>query len=271
MAKRLSLVLAIATLAALLVALVIASLQAQMLFPAHAVGPAQPVPAAAEQLRLRTDGGNELRGVHIPPAGKDSGLLVLGFGGNAWNGSDVALYLHSLYPEAHVVAFHYRGYRPSTGSPSAEALLADAPLVYDHAAERVRPDAIVAVGFSIGSGIAASLATRRQLAGIVLVTPFDSLKAVAASLFPWLPVGAFFAHEIDAATALRDASVPVAIIAAERDEIIPASRTEALRRKIEPAFDRTIAGAGHNDIYQRREFEVAMRMALAQVIAKAAE
>ena len=240
-----------------------------MLFPAHAVGPAQPVPAAAEKLQLRTESGHELHGLHIPPAGKDSRLLVLGFGGNAWNGSDVALFLHNLYPEAHVVAFHYRGYRPSTGSPSAKALLADAPLVYDFAVERVKPGATVAVGFSIGSGIAASLAAHRQLAGVILVTPFDSLKAVAATLFPWLPIGAFFAHEIDAAAALRGVTAPVAIIAAEHDEIIPPSRTDALRGKIEPVFDRTIAGAGHNDIYQRREFEAAMRDAFVQVSAKA--
>ena len=240
-----------------------------MLFPAHAVSPAQPVPAAAEKLQLQTESGHELHGLHIPPAGKDSRLLVLGFGGNAWNGSDVALFLHNLYPEAHVVAFHYRGYRPSTGSPSAKALLADAPLVYDFAVERVKPETTIAVGFSIGSGIAASLATHRQLAGIILVTPFDSLKAVAASLFPWLPVGAFFAHEIDAAAALRGVTAPVAIIAAEHDEIIPPSRTDALRGKIEPVFDRIIAGAGHNDIYQRRDFEAAMREALAQVSEKA--
>ena len=239
-----------------------------MLFPAHAVGPALPVPAAAERLQFRTESGHELHGLHIPPAGKDSRLLVLGFGGNAWNGSDVALFLHNLYPEAHVVAFHYRGYRPSTGSPSASALLADAPLVYDFAVERVKPEATVAVGFSIGSGIAASLAAHRQLAGVILVTPFDSLKAVAATLFPWLPVGAFFAHEIDAAAALRGVAAPVAIISAEHDEIIPQSRTDALRGKIEPVFDRTIAGAGHNDIYQRREFEAAMRDAFAQVSAK---
>ena len=237
-----------------------------MLFPVHAVGPAQPVPAMAENLRLQTGDGDELHGLHIPPAGRDSRRLVLGFGGNAWNGSDVALFLHKLYPEAHVIAFHYRGYRPSTGSPSAKALLADAPLVHDFAVERVQPDATIAVGFSIGSGIAASLAARRQLAGLILVTPFDSLKAVAASLFPWLPVGAFFAHEIDTAAALRDVDAPVAIIAAEHDEIIPAARTDALRSNVDPAFDRIIAGAGHNDIYQRRDFEAAMREALAKLV-----
>jgi hypothetical protein len=171
-----------------------------------------------------------------------------------------------LYPDIDVAAFHYRGYRPSTGQPSAEALIADAPLVYDLAVDQVRPQRTIAVGFSIGTGIAAQLASRRHLDGLILVTPFDSLKAVAQSMYPWLPIGAFFNHDIDAAGALGNAKVPVAIIEAERDEIVPHDRTQALRERIpDLVFDRTLARAGHNDIYARSDFQEAMRAALAAV------
>jgi len=130
----------------------------------------------------------------------------------------------------------------------------------------MKPEGVVAVGFSIGSGIAAQLAARRKLEGLILVTPFDSLKAVAQSMYPWLPIGAFFDHEIDAATALEKTEVPVAIVAAERDEIVPAERTAALRLHIANlVFDRTIRGAGHNDIYARSDFQDAMREALASI------
>ncbi len=173
-------------------------MQAQMLFPTHAVPAAGPLPAGAERLELDTAEGQRLHGVHIPPTTKGARerILVLGFGGNAWNGQDVAAYLHEVFPGAHIVAFHYRGYRPSTGSPSASALVEDAPRVFDLAVERVKPDRTVAVGFSIGSGVAASLSQTRRLDGVILVTPFDSLKRVAADMFPWLPVGPFFEHEL---------------------------------------------------------------------------
>lgn len=238
--------------------------QADLLFPTYAVAEAGPLPAGAERLSVETAGGETLQGVYIPPSADGAErLLVLGFGGNGWNGQHVAEYLHDLYPAAHIVAFHYRGYRPSTGRPSADALIEDAPLVYDAAVARVRPERTVAAGFSIGSGIAATLAGKRPLAGLILVTPFDSLKAVAQSLYPWLPVGPFFQHEIDAAGALEGTEVPVAIVAAGRDEIIPLQRTDGLRAKLgKVAFDRTIAGAGHNDIYSRADFEQAMREAL---------
>jgi len=238
--------------------------QSHLIFPVHAVPPAGPLPPGAERLSVETKDGHKLAGIHISAAmpAKEK-LLILGFGGNAWNGQDVAEYLHQIFPEAEVVAFHYRGYAPSTGSPSAGALIADAPLIYDAAVKHVKPSQVITVGMSIGSGVAAQLASQRSLDGLILVTPFDSLKLVAQSMYPWIPIGPFFEHELDAATLLEKAKLPVAIVAAERDEIVPRERTEALRARVgHLVFDRTIGGAGHNDIYARSELHAAMREAL---------
>lgn len=243
--------------------------QGQMLFPTDAVPAAGPLPAGAERFEIEAAGGARLQGVHFAPSLTGDHPLVLGFGGNAWNGQHVAMELNRLFPDAHVVAFHYRGYRPSTGSPSAEALIADSPLVYDAAVARTRPTKIVAVGFSIGSGIAAHLAGQRALDGLILVTPFDSLKAAASDLFPWLPIGPFFQHEMNAADALKGNQMPVALIAAERDEIIRPARTAALRRQVPNLiYDRVIARAGHNDIYGQAAFEEAMREAYFLIVSK---
>lgn len=238
-----------------------------MIFPRDAVPEAGPLPHKAQKLSVKVPGGDKLVGTYMPPDKRPSEkTLILGFGGNAWNGQDVAEYLHELFPEADVVAFHYRGYAPSTGEPSAETLLADAPLVYDAALEKVKPQRIVGVGFSIGSGVAAQLASKRRLDGLILVTPFDSLKSVAQSMYPWVPIGPFFSHEIEAAAALRKSDVPVAIVAAERDEIVRPERTNALRTHVRNlVFDRTIARAGHNDIYARSDFHDAMHAALTAV------
>jgi uncharacterized protein len=239
--------------------------QNRAVFPTHLVGRAGPLPAGTQRLSLDTPDGYRLQGVHVPPLRRESGegLLVLGFAGNAWNSADVAAYLSQIYPDADVVTFYYRGYAPSTGSASAQALLADAPLVLDAAIRRVRPRRTVAVGFSIGSAVAASLARRSDADGLILVTPFDSLKAVAQGHYPWLPVGVFFREEMNPVQSLRGTDMPVALIAGERDTLIPPRRTQALRRKIPNlVFDRTIVGAGHNDIYERPEFRQAMREAI---------
>lgn len=236
-----------------------------LIFPTHAVASPGSLPPGAERLSLDVEGGFKLHGVHIAPGkpGARPRVLVLGFGGNAWNAADVATYLHEIYPGADVVAFHYRGYRPSTGTASAEALIADAPLILDHAIERVKPKRTIVAGFSIGTGVASSLAKSGKVDGLILVTPFDSLKAVAQDLYPWVPgMGLIFRHEFDSAAFLKGSKIPVAILAAQRDEIIPAKRTDALRARVPNlVFDRTIARAGHNDIYIRSDFQQAMREA----------
>jgi pimeloyl-ACP methyl ester carboxylesterase len=242
---------------------IVFAFQGRLLFPAGSVGGAAPLPPGAERLTVESAEGNRLYGVHLPPAAKPSGTLILGFGGNGWNGETVAAYLHDVFPEADVVVFHYRGYYPSTGASSAQALLDDAPRVYDLAVRHLRPRRTVAVGFSIGSGVAASLAPRRPLDGLILVTPFDSLKAVAAGQFKWLPMRLLFRHEMAPAKWLAGSKIPAAIIAGERDTLIRPARTDGLRRAAgRIVYDRTIGGAGHNDIYDRPEFRAAMREAL---------
>jgi pimeloyl-ACP methyl ester carboxylesterase len=239
--------------------------QTSMVFPVRHVGPPGPLPADAERLEVAIRPDLRLRGVRIPPARTaQPRTLILGFGGNASNAETTAIILHDLFPEADVISFHYRGYPPSEGLPAAAALKEDAPRLYDAMRERLRPARTVAVGLSVGSGVAASLAARRPLDGLILVTPFDSLAAVAADHYPWVPVRLLFRHALEPARDLRDARMPVAILAGGRDQVIPPARTEALRRAVpDLAFDLTIPDAGHNDIYDHPDFRPAMRAALA--------
>jgi uncharacterized protein len=246
----------------------IALAQTGMLFPVQmATAGRRSLPASAERMEVVTPDGERLAGVRLGAAHSvsDAQPLLLGFGGNAWNADVMALYLSGLFPGVQVAAFHYRGYPPSTGRPDAAALLADALAIFDRL-QQERRQPVIAVGFSIGSGVAAFLAAHRQLDGAILVTPFDSLAGVAAGHYRWLPIRLLFRHDFKAAEALRGNRTPVAILAGGRDTIIPAARTDALRRAIPNlAFDRTIAGAGHNDIYHHPAFRQAMSEALAAI------
>jgi pimeloyl-ACP methyl ester carboxylesterase len=190
----------------------------------------------------------------------------MGLAGNAWNAEDMAVYLQQLFPAREVVAFHYRGYRPSTGRPSAAALLEDAPRVFDCAVRDPVGKNVVAVGFSIGSGVAAHLARERSLAGLILVTPFDSLERLAREHYRWLPVRLLLRHRMSPVEALRHVAAPVALIAGERDTLIPPQRTAPLRQAARTlVLDRTIAGAGHNDIYAHPDFTRAMHQAMERI------
>ncbi|MFD3190901.1 alpha/beta hydrolase [Sedimentitalea sp. HM32M-2] len=245
-----------------------ALVQDRLLFPRWAVGPGAPLPPTAERLALHIGPGEQLIGVHLPPVEvlREGSSLVLAFGGNAWNAEDLAMHLHRIFPERDIVAFHYRGYTPSTGRPSARAILQDALAIHDDIAARLSPDRIVVVGLSIGAGPAAHLARSRPVAGLVLVTPFDNLRALAREHYPWLPVGLLLRHRMDVAGDLASVSAPVAVIAAADDTVVPPRRTEAVRLSARNLVaERTIAAAGHNDIYDRAEFEDAMQTALRRI------
>lgn len=247
--------------------------QSALIFPVGQVPPAGPPPPGAVRVELRAASGERLAGLYVPPgAGEgEMGLppVIIGFGGNAWNADAMAATLRDLFPVADVVAFHYRGYPPSEGIPGAAALREDAVAIFDWAAQRFPRRRIVAIGFSIGSGVAAALASQRPLAGAILVTPFDSLAAAAGDHYRWLPVRLLFRHEMAAAEDLRGCRVPVAILSGGADTLILPARTDALRRAVPNlVFDRTIAGAGHNDIYRREEFRAAMREALDRLLGR---
>lgn len=242
--------------------------QTRLIFPTRLAEMYQAaLPPSAVRLEIETGDGVRLRGVHIPPAsGRDEEPVLLGFGGNAWNADSLAEYLHGVFPGAAVVTFHYRGYRPSSGRPSTAALLADAPLIHDHIVENLGYRRVVAVGLSIGSGVAAYLAAHRPLTGLILVSPFDSLEAMAREHYPWVPVGWLLHHRIETAAYLRGTTAPTVMITAANDTIVPLRRTEPVRHAIANlVFDRTIVGADHNDLYQFAAFRAALAEALARI------
>jgi pimeloyl-ACP methyl ester carboxylesterase len=254
----------------LLILVLLFTLQTKMVFPAGAAGGTVPLPPAAERLTLATADGETLHGSLTsgrPPLNNAPRPVILGFGGNAWNADSAALTLHELFPTADVVTFHYRGYAPSTGAPSAKALSEDALLIHDEAARRFPGRPVIAVGFSVGTGVAAHLAAHRPIAGAILVTPFDDLARVAADHYPWLPIRLLFRHRMNSVARLKESPAPVAIVAAGRDTLILPKRTDTLRRAVPNLVsDRTIGTAGHNDIYDHPAFRLAMDEALVSVL-----
>lgn len=245
--------------------------QTWLLFPTWLVsaeGPA--LPPSAQRIEAETPDGVHLVGHHIPATGAQTRPLVLGFGGNAWQAGHLALYLHQRLPGAPVVAFHYRGYGASAGRPSAEALLADALVVHDRIVAALAPERVVAVGLSIGAGPAAELARHRPLAGLILVTPFDSLEAMAGTHYPWVPVRWLLRHRMPVVDTLEKVSLPVAVITAGDDTIVPSARSAPVRKAVNRlVYDRTIDGTDHNALYGAPEFSEALAEAFARIEAVA--
>src|SRR5208337_2856568 len=248
--------------------------QTWLLFPTMFAGTARvQLPASTQRLDLRTPDGERLAGVRIPSQGEraEGAPTLLGFGGNAWNAEATALSLHALFPHRNVVAFHYRGYAPSSGRPSAQVLFSDSLIIFDHLVRTQAGERVIPVGFSIGAAVAAYLGRHRPVAGLMLVTPFDSLEAVARDLYWWAPVGLLLRNRMPTIEFVRGSLVPTALIIAERDAIVPARRSAPLRQAIRNLVFEGAIDAGHNDLYDHPDFAAAVREALARIEAVSAE
>jgi hypothetical protein len=173
---------------------------------------------------------------------------VLYFGGNGEDVSSSVGALLAAFPEREIVMLHYRGYGGSAGTPNEEDIAADAAGLFDKV-HALHPDVIV-VGRSLGTGVAARLASTRPVSRLVLVTPYDSLLAIAQRTFSLFPVRWLLIDKYETWRYVPRITAPVLILQAELDETIPAASTEALRVRFPAAQVRyvVVPGASHNTI-----------------------
>jgi hypothetical protein len=214
-------------------------------------------PQAASLWLTATD-GTRVHAWHL----KSGPLMVLYFGGNAEEVSWMLGVARAELPQASWLLMDYRGYGRSEGSPSEKTLVADALMLYDHAAKLpgVEGKRIYAFGRSLGSGVAVALAAQRPLAGLVLVTPFDSLVAVAKRYYWYLPVDWMLKHRFDSIALAPQLKTPLLCLIAERDEVIPAVHAGRLfeawggpKRKV------PLPGANHNTTDSAPQFWPSIR------------
>ena len=240
--------------------------QNALIFPAGQVGAAGPAAArrrAADACRRPT--ASDSAGVHIPPAraGQDR-ILILGFGGNATNAGATAAHA----PRS--LSRRRRGRLPLSRL-SAERGKAGAA-----ALRRTRCSSAIRCARGLPARPVVAVVQRRQRSRRYprgppparRPDPGDSVRFAEPGLGRPLPLGCRCAS--CSATrwsrpGLRGSRRPVAIIAGGRDTlVVPARTRRSAARSGNLAFDRTIAEAGHNDIYDHPEFPGAMREALAR-------
>ena len=181
------------------------------------------LPAEQTDLAIRA-GSVTLRGWEVNPGQKRA---LIHYGGNGEGLDWLVPELARRFPGHTSYLVAYRGYGASEGRPSERALTSDALAVFDHAAAR-HDGRVDVVGRSLGSGVAMQVAVRRPLERLVLVTPFDSLVATAADLYPWLPVRHLLQDRWDSAAVAHRLRSRVLVVRAGRDALVRPPRTDRL-------------------------------------------
>lgn len=215
----------------------------------------------AEDVSLEAVDGVRLHAWRVPAAGEAAAATTLFLHGNAGNLTHRIAHIEAIARAgSDLLILDYRGYGKSEGSPSEEGLYRDAAAAYDWLVESGAPaDRIVCHGESLGTAVAADLATRRPCAGVILEAPFPSRAAVAARVLPVL--GPLLARGFDTAAKLATIEAPVLVVHGTADGVIPHSLgRETFAAAREPKELWSLPGAGHNDIVERAGAEYGRRL-----------
>jgi len=170
------------------------------------------------------------------------------------NGDDIARYgflAEALAARGYaLLALSFRGYPGSTGTPTEAGLLADGLAAFDWLTAQDGAPPIVLLGRSLGTGVAVHTAAERDAAALVLVSAYQSIAAVAARQYPYLPVAALIKDSYRADQWIGRVDEPKLFLHGDRDGLIPIDSGQALfAAASEPKTFVVEAGRGHNDIW----------------------
>lgn len=154
---------------------------------------------------------------------------VIYFGGIREESSWTLAHAHEFGDRA-FVCLNYRGYGMSGGTPSEERILSDALAAVREleAQGRIQKGQALLIGRSLGSGVAGYVCERLQAKKVCLVTPYDSVLAIAKKQYWYLPVGKLLRHRFEATQWAQTNKIPMLMILAQTDETVPHENSQRL-------------------------------------------
>lgn len=198
---------------------------------------------------------NENRhGFVITPDNPQGTVIV--FHGNAGQALHRAYYANALAALGYrVVLAEYPGYGGRTGTPSEEALVSSGRQLISQIANDFQQSPIHLLGESMGSGVVSAIVAdnwqptpRTSVVSVILITPFDSLAAVAQTHYWYTPAKWLVRDKFDSIKNLGSFNGMKQIILAERDSVVPIKHGEKLYSQLSTPKQRyLIEGANHNN------------------------
>lgn len=184
-----------------------------------------------------------------------SNRLVLFFHGNAGNAYGRLFDLERLATEtaSNAMLLSYRGYAKSEGAPSEGGVYLDAEAALNYVGSELgfSDQQVFILGRSLGSAVAINLAQYRKFAGLILVSPFTSGRAMAGQMgLGWL--AGIAGKPLDSLGKISNVESPALFIHGDTDRVIPIEMGQQLFESYpnkQKAF-RKVPGAGHNNIVE---------------------
>lgn len=183
-----------------------------------------------------------------------SPLLLLYFQGNAKNLQNFLDNHNVLLDwEYNVLVTDYRGFGKSTSAIDGEQkMYEDAESIYDYAVQLgYESDNIILYGYSMGTSMAAYLATKKAAKAVILESPYSSIAEI--SIFGDRAP----AYQLNTAKRADEITIPTLLIHGELDDIITPDHSERILANLQTTQKEmvVISGGGHGDLKDRTEYQ----------------
>jgi uncharacterized protein len=213
-------------------------------------------PQRFKELNIPYNANSTMNVVQFQPDTETPKGVVLYFHGNRDNISRYAAISPGITKSGYEVwMIDYPGFGKSTGKFSEKTLYDWGLTFYKLARAKYGRDSIIIFGRSLGSGVAAQLASVRDCKRLILETPYYSLPSVFASYAPVYPWHKIIHYQFPTAEFLQKVDAPVTILHGDGDAVIPIRNA----RKLLPFLKQgdefvTIAEGSHNDLYLHKTY-----------------
>lgn len=175
--------------------------------------------------------------------------VVLYFHGNRRNIERYALFATNFTKNNYEVwMMDYPGFGKSTGERTEQIMYEDAEQFYKMARARFPKDSIIFYGKSLGTGVAAQLASVRNCKRLILETPYYSVEALMNTYLFMYPVNWMTKYHFPTYQYFEKVEVPITIFHGTSDGLIPYRQAQRLQN-IKPGIELvTIEKGKHNNL-----------------------
>jgi len=239
----------------LVILLLVFVFQRQFLyFPGEAV----PLPSYLDQMGLesvviRSGADGDLRSLWREPTRPDSPVILLFHGNAGSHFNRIPAYQALAGAGAAVLGVGYPGYGGNTGAANEMELFQTAQENYDWLIRKgIKAERIIIVGESLGSGVAAHLASHNDAAGLIMVAAYSGMDDMAQRQFPFFPARWLVKDRYRSIDRIDRINMPLIWIHGTKDELIPFAMGRRLfdaAKNPKTAFP--IKDAGHNDLWDK--------------------
>jgi fermentation-respiration switch protein FrsA (DUF1100 family) len=151
-----------------------------------------------------------------------------------------------------LLAFDYRGYGDSSGTPDETGVYADATASYQYLTRTlsVPPERLVLFGHSLGSGVAIELASRVPAAGVIVEGAYTSVVERGQEIFPYFPVGLIATQRFPSRDRIAGIPVPKLFLHSPEDRVIPYAHGRRLFDAARAPKRLVDVAGGHEDAFR---------------------